>query len=257
MKKNCVYFLVVIASAVLFASCQKGLPVIDKLKKSCLYNDKVDYFKKWANTYTEIDLYTSNSANPPTKSFIYPNGYFQLNSDGSYNVFSDGKPLSGVWTVTPACQLMLDSNTVRQRAFDVVTLNSDSIVLKRTSGDTVFIQHYSCYHCPDATQLEHQWDNTTTAIENYDVAGNVTQTNYIFPVGYFTLNSDMTYNVFSNGVPLNGQWLLDNSSCKLVLDKGQPLERAFDIQKITNDSLTIWRKDTVQKVNYLQHYVKH
>jgi len=256
VKKNCVYILTVITSVVMLASCQKDLPSIEKLKKSCLYNDKIDYFKKWANTYTEIKICGCTSS-IAKNSVIDPIGYFQLNSDGSYNVYSDGVPLSGKWTVTPDCKLMLDSNTVRQRAFDVVSLNSDSIVLKRKSGDTTFIQHYLSYHCPSESQLEYRWDNTTTVIQNYDIASVITGSQTIYPDGYFTLNPDKTYNVLSNGVPLDGQWLLDQNSCKLVLDKGMPLERAFDIQQITTDSLTIWRKDTLQKVNYLQHYIKY
>ena len=244
------FFLLVI----ILSSCQKSPDAIAVLKKTCLYNSKTDYFKKWANTFTEIDVYNTSNV-IQNKSFIYPNGYFKLNNDLTYNVESDNVPLMGTWTVTDSCQLELDPGKPAERKFDVLILSSDSLTLRRKSNDTVYTQHYIAYKCPDVTALEYQWNNTYTVEENYGFNGVYSTT--IYPVGYFKLNSDFTYNRPSDGVDLDGTWELDPNSCQLVLDLNTTNQRAFDIQQLTTDSLTIWRKDTVAKVNYLQHYKKN
>ncbi len=256
MKKNLTYSLVAIIT-VLFTlqSCTKTPSAIEKLKKSCLYSNKIDYFKKWANTYTEIDLLTPSGA-VQSKSFIYPLGYFQLSSDGTYAVLSDNVPQNGNWTINDSCQLVLDPLSNIERRFDVLLLSNDSLTIRRTTPTTRYIQHYTPYRCPSVSQLEKQWDNTYTSEQNY-TSTTLGFTTFIYPTGFFTLNSDMTYNVFSDGVPQNGPWELDPTTCKLVLDKNSPAQRAFDIQKITTDTLIIWRKDTVAKINYQQHYLKH
>ncbi|WP_259068414.1 hypothetical protein HDF24_09315 [Mucilaginibacter sp. X4EP1] len=254
MKFFLTYSLFAIISLSLFNSCNKEPAAVAKLKASCLYNNKVNYFQKWSNTFTEIDIYTTSGA-IQSQSFIYPYGYFQLNSDASYNVLSDNVPLKGTWTVSDSCQLILDPGTKIQRSFDVLKLSNDSLTIRRKAGDTVYTQHYIAYACPTAAQLEYQWNNVFTVEQNYN-ASTIFNTSYIYPVGYFKLNSDFSYNVVSDGVPLNGTWTID-TGCKLVLDKNTSLQRSFDIQQLTADSLTIWRKDTVNQINYLQHYKKN
>lgn len=255
MKLSNVYLLLFIAGLTLNYSCKKTPDAVAKLKKSCLYNIKIDYFKKWANTFTEIDS-TSASGAVKHKSYIYPLGYFQLDSNSTYHVLSDYIPLSGTWTITDSCQLELDQGTSLDRKFDVLSLTNDSLTIRRKEIGVTYIQHYVAYQCPSVTQLEQQWDNTYTLQQNY--SDSVTYNPfYIYPTGYFKLNADFTYNVLSDGIPLNGKWELDQDGCLLVLDKKTNLQRAFDIQKITPDSLVIWRKDTISKVNYQQHYVKN
>jgi len=248
-------FLSIITLSFALYSCTKPLDAVDTLKKSCLYSDKIDYFKKWANTFTEIDTY-SEAGTLVQSSKIYPIGYFKLNNDMSYNVFSDGVPQNGAWDINSNCQLVIDSNRSTQHDFQVLSLTNDSLTIRRKAGNQVYTQHYITYKCPDPAQLEKQWENTITVESYYDNL-DIYLVQYIYPVGYFRLNADMSYNVLSNGVAQDGSWTIDPSSCRIVLDKGVPAERAFDIQKLTTDSLTIWRKDTVKHINYLQHYKSH
>ena len=219
MKGNLTYTLIAII-VVLFTvqSCSKTKSAIEKLKKSCLYNSKIDYFKKWANTYTEIDQ-LSATGTVQSKSIIYPLGYFQLNSNSTYNVLSDNVPQNGAWDVTDSCQLVLDPKTELERKFDVVLLRNDSLIIQRKSGTIMYIQHYIADKCPSLTLLEQQWDNTYTSEQSYN-STSVFNTVLIYPVGFFKLNSDFSYNVLSDGVPENGPWELDPVGCKLVLDKG-------------------------------------
>jgi hypothetical protein len=258
MKRTNTWLIILFTGITILASivsCNKTPDAVEKLKQSCLYDSKTDYFKKWANTFTEIDV-TNSAGVVQSKSYIYPLGYFQLNSSSTYNVLSDNYPLSGNWTITDSCQLELDAGTALDRKFDVLLLTADSLTLKRTATGFTYIQHYAAYQCPDVTQLEKQWDNAYILEQNYN-STIVYNPIYGTPTGYFILNSDYSYDVLSDGVPLNGQWTLDPNGCKLVLDKGTNLERGFDIQKITADSLVIWRKDTVAQMNYQQHYIKH
>lgn len=253
--KKLLAVLLFISGAIFVSSCTKSVDAIETLKKSCLYNDKIDYFKRWSNTFTKIDTYTAGGQIQQSDE-IYPIGYFKLNSDMTYNVFSDGVPQVGTWDLNSNCQLVLDSNKSNQRNFDVVSLTPDSLTIRRKSGNTVYTQHYRTFTCPNFAGLEAQWDNTVTYYEHY-LDDRITYTEADNPLGYFRLNTDMTYNVLSNGVPQDGPWNIDPQSCKLVLDNGMPSQRAFDIQKLTTDSLAIWRKDTVKKINYLQYYIKH
>jgi len=255
MKIKYLYPIAILLAAFANYSCNKTPDAVEKLKQSCLYDVKMDYFKKWANTFTEIDV-TGGEGSVQSRSYIYPLGYFQLSSNSTYNVLSDNVPLSGTWTVTDSCQLELDAGTSLDRKFDVLLLTTDSLTLRRKTPGLTYIQHYSAYQCPSVSQLVAEWDNTYILEQNYN-STSVYNTQYVYPTGYFTLNSDFSYNVLSDGVPLNGQWELDPNGCKLVLDKNTNLQRAFDIQKITADSLVIWRKDTVAQMNYQQHYIKH
>ena len=253
MRKITTLIMFIVALGTLY-SCQKRTDAIDHLKKSCLYNAKTDYFKKWSNTFTEIDTYNSAGA-IDSKSFIYPIGYFQLNTNSTYNVLSNGVPLTGVWDVTDSCKLLLDKGTPLQRQFDVLKLSNDSLTLRRKDNNIVYTQHYVSFSCPETAKLLFRWDNTVIESEYFNSLG-VYSTDVQYPDGFFTLNSNKTYNRISDGVSLDGTWEI-NDACQLVLDKTTPLERSFEIQKVTADSLVIWRKDVANGVNYLQRYKKH
>ncbi len=254
MKKLAKLVIFTLGLVVLY-SCTKPIDAIDNLKKSCLYDSKQDYFKKWSNTFTEIDTYNQAGTSIVSKSFIYPIGYFQLSSNSTYNVVSDGVPLSGTWDVNDSCKLVLDAGTQLERKFNVMLLSKDSLTLSRKDNGIMYIQHYVSFNCPEVPLLEAQWDNTTIVTESFNSTG-VTGSSIDYPVGYFRLNADYTYNRVSDNVPLDGVWQI-NDACQLVLDKGTPIERTFDIQKLTPDSLIIWRKDISQGFNYLQKYKKH
>jgi len=75
----------------------------------------------------------------------------------------------------------------------------------------------------------------------------------IYPTGIFKLNSDSTYNVMSDDVPLNGKWMV-NSDCSITLDQNSSNKRTFAIVKLTQDSLVISRKDESTLTIYTQHY---
>jgi hypothetical protein len=253
MKK--IFPLLMLAILVITAtsSCLKTTDAIENLKKSCLYDAKKDYFNKWANVYTTIQ--TSDTVGVITQNTIFPVGYFQLSADGTYSRMSNNVPLSGKWDVTDSCKLVLDPGNNLKREFEVVKLTADSLTLRRKEGKKVYIQHYAAFHCFDLTQIIHRWDNTVIEQQTYN-GENVYPSYTIYPNGNFTLNSDYTYTRLSNNDYLEGKWLV-NSNCQLVLDKGTNLERSFDIQKLTADSLIIWRKDTLAHANYLQKYIKH
>ena len=242
--------------AVLFTSaltsCLKQPDAIDNLKNSCLYDDKTDYFKKWANAFTEV-ITTDENAVVHSKT-IYPLGYFWINNDGTYRTLSNFSPKSGKWDVTDSCKFVLDPGKFNEREYDVVKLTADSLVLSRKQGKTVFIQHFAVFNCFDISKIIATWDNTETEIQYYNDTTYSAQT--IFPVGYFKLEANTNYSRLSNNDYLSGKWSIDNE-CHLVLDKGENLERAFEVQKLTADSLIIWRKDTVAQANYLQKYIKH
>ena len=252
MKNKLILLLLSVMISVGVSSCLKSNEAIDDLKKSCLYDSEKDYFNKWANVFTVIETKVGSTISTET---IYPIGYFHLSNDGTYSRMSNGVPLSGNWDVSDSCKLVLDPQNSLKREFDVVKLTLDSLTLKRTDGNVTYTQHYVAFHCFDQSQLIQQWDNTVIIEEPYN-GENTYPSSTIYPDGYFTLNANKTYDRLSNGVFLAGSWMVNND-CKLVLDKGTNIERAFDIQKLTTDSLIIWRKDTVAHVNYLQKYVKH
>lgn len=258
MKKMCNLGLILLVGLSALTACHKG-DGLDVLKKSCLYSSRSDFFKKWANAYTEIDTY-STTGTIIGRQFIYPYGYFKLNTDLSYNVLSDGVPLNGVWDVNANCQLVLDSNnTTLHRDFDVLKINNDSLVLRRKAGNLVYTQHYVAFMtCPTALQMEQQWDNVFTRYDYFTADGNaIYSAVYVRPVGYFKINTDASYTVLSDGDLRSGTWLYDQPGCKLTLDKNTVNERTFDVMQFTSDSLTIWRKDAVQNEGFTQHYKKH
>jgi hypothetical protein len=252
MMKRFTFLILTICLFTAVISCVKPPEAIDNLKKSCLYDEKTDYFKKWTNSFTEI-ITTDNGGSVHSKT-IYPLGYFWINNDGSYSTLSNFAPKTGKWDVTDSCKFVLDPGRHNEREFDVVKLTTDSLVLSRKQGKTVYIQHYAAFNCFDISKIVTTWDNTQTEIQYY--SDSTYYSEYIFPVGYFKLEANTNYIRLSNGDYLSGKWSVDND-CHLVLDKGKNLERAFEVQKLTADSLVIWRKDTVAHANYLQKYVKH
>jgi hypothetical protein len=245
------YFVLLLLGPLFINSCRKAsLPV-----NICLNNSTIDYLKRWSNNFTQVDTYDGSGKLQKT-SVTHPDGYFQLNSDFTYNLQNDGAPINGKWSINDSCQLVLNAHTSTEIRFSVIKLTADSLVIRQKSGNMVYTQHFGLFTCPDLTTLEYRWDNTAT-LETYYSGNFITSFNYIYPVGYFTLNKDASYNVLSNGISLNGTWGIIQPGCRLVLDKGKPLERSFDIQKLTADSLVIWRKDTTLKVNYFQYYKRH
>jgi hypothetical protein len=138
MKSFLTYCLLPFTCLSIFYSCS-----VSKPKSTCFNNDKASYLKKWSNAFIEIDIYNAAGTIVQDRSFIYPNGFFQLNSNARYQVLSDGVPHNGTWTFSNNCQLVLDSGTNVQRSFDVLKLNSDSLTIRRKDGNMVYIQHYA------------------------------------------------------------------------------------------------------------------
>jgi hypothetical protein len=221
---------------------------------ACNYEDLLT--KKWMNTFTDLSTYNNTGTTLISTYRIHPAGYFQLNPDDAYNVFSDNVPLSGKWIINAQCQLVLDSGTTLQRNFNLVKLTNDSLIIQRKQGNLVYTQHYKLFSCPSATELAVTWDNAFTQNDYY--SGNTLTSTWLeYPIGFFKININSTYNVVSNNVPLNGTWQLNNQTgCKITLDKGTYLERTFDVVKFSADSLVIYRKDEFNKA-LTQHYKKH
>ncbi|TWR28221.1 hypothetical protein FPZ42_03130 [Mucilaginibacter achroorhodeus] len=253
MKRSLPTILSLFILAISLASCVRSQEAIDDLKKSCLYNDKTDYFKKWKSAFTEI---TEVNGSVKKTATIYPLGYFWINSDGSYRILSDVAPKKGKWDVTDSCKFVLDAGRSYKKEFDVVKLDKDSLVLRYTQGNKTFTSHFAAFNCFDISKLIVTWDNTETEYQYYD--DNEIYSRYTErPVGYFWLKPNTMYERESNGNYLAGSWTVDGE-CRLTLDKGdKKLERSFEIQKLTNDSLIIWRKDTLAHANYLQKYIRH
>lgn len=215
--------------------------------------------QRWDNTYTTIDTYY-NDTNKVTTT-IYPVGYLQLSTDKSYNVLSDNVPLSGPWAINTNCQLVLDSGKEIQRNFDILSVHKDSLTIRRKAGNVVYTQHYKYFSCSAAiTSLIRRWDNTYTKIDYFgdNTYTGVPYTDIKYPIGYFQINPDNSYNVVSDGDVRQGQWSVNKYGCKLVLDKDTQIERAFEVLRVHGtDSLTIWRRDTSIHAVFTQHYIKH
>lgn len=259
------YSFIALCFTALFTSCQKEVVNGDDgdgaHMPTCAYattENKTILEKKWGNTFTKIDTY-GTTGNIQSATTINPVGFFQLNSDGTYNVFSNNATLNGSWAINKNCQLVLDSgNVALQRNFDILGLSNDSLTIRRKQGNVVYTQHYRTFSCPDASKLLFTWNNAYIRTD-YLFNNVLTGSSVEYPIGYFKLNADASYNVLSNGAPLNGKWMINTSNCRLVLDKNTTLERSFEILQLTSDSLTIRRKDTSNKavpVYYTQHYNK-
>jgi hypothetical protein len=120
---------------------------------------------------------------------------------------------------------------------------------------------YSCKKhttapCIDLTLLENNWTNASIVEQSYNSSNVITGTSVVYPTGTFTLNSNGSYNVVSDGVPLNGVWEISKANCDLVLDVNTSSQRYFTVKKLTTDSLVISRTDSTNMIIYTQHYSK-
>jgi hypothetical protein len=258
MMKRYLYICFVLLTALYINACKKEV----KSTNICLHDSSIDYMKRWAILTTQTDVFETNGA-VKSRTVIHPNGFFQINSDFTYNLFSDDAPVNGKWNINKTCDFVLNPNTAKERRFLVITLSDDSLTLRQTSGLTSVTQRYAAFKCPSLASLEFRWDNAFTLRAPYS-------TDTVFKAirskqsGYFKLNADASYNLILgafNGVPApppaTGTWGIAQPGCLLVLDKNKTDERSYEVQKLTADSLVIWRKDTVIKQNFLQHFFKH
>ncbi|MEO6851588.1 MAG: hypothetical protein ABI166_13185 [Mucilaginibacter sp.] len=223
---------------------------------SCQYQSFIT--KKWLNTYTREDNYNSDGSEVASSTIIKPVGFFELNTDGTYRVLSNNVPLNGKWVANATnCELTLDTTTNLQRTFEIVMATNDSLIIRRKAGNIAYTQHYKAYTCPTLAQLEQKWNNIDIRTDNI-TNGSILGSSYSYPIGYFQLNADATYNVLSDNVPLNGSWvMLDQSQgCPVVLDQGTGIARSFDVTQLTSDSLTIFREDFPNGSAYTQRYIK-
>ena len=215
--------------------------------------------RKWLNVYTQEDTYSNDGSTITGSTTIYPVGFFEISPDSTYRVWSDNVPLNGKWKASSSyCELMLDSGTNIPRTFEIVKASGDSLVIRRKDGNIAYTQHYVAYKCPTLAQLEQTWDNIDIKVDQV-TNGAYYSSYFIYPVGTFQVNSNATYNVLSNGVPQSGPYVLTDQQhgCQLVLDPGTSIQRAFDVTKITSDSLTIFREDLQNGAAYTQRYKKH
>jgi hypothetical protein len=257
MKKNILFCLVLLAGLGL-SSCKKVVPSA----QICLHDSSIDYLKRWAIETMTTDIYDANNKlifHTATR----PNGYFQINSDFTYNIFSDSDPINGKWNINKDCEFVLNPITAKERRFSVIKLSDDSLVLSQTVGHTVITQHYAAFKCPTLASLQYRWDNAYTLQSPYGL-DTVYKTELVKQEGYFKMNVDASYNVYTAAAygmppppPTTGTWGIAQPGCLLVLDKNKTNERSYEVQKVNTDSLVIWRKDTVRKLNLLRYYSKH
>jgi len=228
--------------------------------ESCDY--ELDISHKWYNTYTTIESYSDDARTKKTSTtIISPVGFLKVDPNGSYEIVSDDIAQIGNWKIDKiSCQLVLSDKSVISIAvhYDVLNLSSGNLVVKKVVGNTVHTEHYKTAACPSVAQLTKRWDNDKIFYFNYFPNTNTIFNPYlVYPIGYFKLNTDLTYNVVSNGVPLNGTWRLGLPYCMIDLDAEKYNARSFEVVKITTDSLVIWRKDAANSKAYLQYYLKH
>lgn len=245
--------------AIYFTACRKD----ERTTDICLHDSSINYMKRWSIRSYETDVVDANG-NLLSRYFVYPNGYFQVNSDFSYNLYSDDAPFNGKWSINKSCEFVLNANTFRERRFTVVQLSDDSLTIVQKSGRTTVIQKYAAFKCPSFPSLIARWDMAFTLQRPYGI-DTVYKSEYVKQSGYFRLNPDASYNVVFNALapgtqpapPINGTWGIAQPGCLVVLDKNKTNERSFEVQKVNADSLVIWRKDTLNKLNLSRHYSRH
>ena len=258
MMKRYPYICFVLLAALYISACKKAVKSTD----ICLHNSSIDYMKRWAILTTQTDVFETSGA-VKSHTITHPNGFFQVNSDFTYNLFSDDAPVDGKWNINSNCDFVLNPNTAKERRFSVISLSDDSLTLLQTVGHTTITQRYTAFKCPSHASLQYRWDNAFTLETSYR-QDTVFKPQYVVQPGYFRLNGDASYivvNMAVNGItpppPITGTWGIAQTGCQLVLDKNKTNEKSYDIQKLSADSLVIWRKDTVFKRNLLRHYSKH
>jgi len=111
--------------------------------------------------------------------------------------------------------------------------------------------------CFDLKKLEQRWANAYILVQHYDANNKIFGSYMMHPVGTFVLKSNGSYRVVSDDVPLDGKWQIGYPDCKITLDNGTDDKRTFVIEKLSNDSLIISRKDTLNMVVYIQHYLRN
>jgi hypothetical protein len=255
------YFLAgcVLIIGLSLSSCRKDVTSTD----ICLHDSSIDYMKRWSVKSYETEIVDANDK-VISRSLDYPSGYFQINSDFTYNLFSDDAPVNGKWTINKSCEFVLNPVTFKERRFTVVQLSNDSLTIRQRTGNTVIIQKYAAFKCPTFSSLIARWDMAFTLQVPYGI-DTVYKAEYVKQSGFFRLNPDASYNLVSNSLtpgmppppPVNGTWGIAQPGCLVVLDKNKNNERSFEVQKVNNDSLVIWRKDTINKLNLSRHYSKH
>lgn len=257
--RNCFCATLIIVAALAASSCRKA----EKVTGICLHNSSIDYQKRWAIESNTIDVYNAKKK-LISSAITHPNGYFEINADFTYYIYSDPAPAKGKWEINKNCQFVLNPRTSKERDFEVIQLSNDSLVLRQSSGSTVITQKYKAFKCPSLASLRFRWDMVFTMQSRYAV-DTVFKSERVPETGYLKLNADASYNVVltTNSTPqtpppmITGTWGVTNPGCALVLDKNKPNEKSYEIQKLTADSLVIWRKDTTAKLNLLRHYIVH
>ena len=142
MKKN---LLPSLFAAVIFfsvSSCKK--PSTPPPPGPCVNLASLEY--QWTDTYILEQSYSGSVSNITNASVVANPGYFQLNANSTYNVLSNGVADNGNWDINQTgCQLELDKGTANFRAFSILTLTSDSLIIKRTDSVNyiIYTQHYS------------------------------------------------------------------------------------------------------------------
>ncbi|MES2807115.1 MAG: hypothetical protein V4619_00725, partial [Bacteroidota bacterium] len=125
------------------SSCRK----VDNSTDICLHDSSIDYMKRWSIKNYQTDV-VDDHGKLLSRSMIYPNGYFQINSNFSYNLFSDDAPFNGKWSINKSCEFVLNAGTFRERRFTVVKLSEDSLIIHQKIGHTTVIQRYAAFKCP-------------------------------------------------------------------------------------------------------------
>ncbi len=258
MMKKYLFPCLILLAMVGLNSCKKEVRSTD----ICLHDSSIDYLKRWGIREIRTNVFDANNV-PISHTITYPNGYFQINSDFTYNLFSDDAPVNGKWSINKACEFVLNPGTAKERRFSVIHLSDDSLTLRQTVGRTVITQHYAAFKCPSLASLEFRWDNAFTLQSPYGI-DTIYKTMRLRQSGYFKLNSNASYNLILgafNGMPApppaTGTWGITQPGCLLVLDKNKANEISYEVQKVNMDSLVIWRKDTVRKLNQLKYYSRH
>jgi len=250
MNRKLLITLFIATLACVTYSCKKIIPSVDPAR--CEHATDGLIVKKWASAFIQTDTYNSSGTKTNT-SFDHPAGFIQFKNDATYTIVSDGILVNGSWLFDHNCNLALTAGGSTGVTFEVVTLTTDSLIIRKKVNNLVVTQHFGAYSCSYQPYMVKKWVNTYIQQDNYSSDGaTVVSSNLIYPIGFFELNSDSTYRVVSNNVPLNGKWSMNIDKCDLTLDAGTSLARTFEIVKASADSLIIRRK--AGNVAYIQHY---
>ncbi len=245
-------FFVVWALYLCVCACKKPIQTIVE-SDVCLRNSTLFYQKKWAAIYSRVNYSDAMGAK---KTFIIPAyGYFDIRFNSTYKLLGDPEPANGRWSVDKDCNFVLTPSTGAVRKYTVKKLTPDSLVISETNGNITTTLYYATFKCPDMTRMAYQWDNIETRSVNYNATG-VSNRQVTYPKGFMKLNPDASYIAQNNGTITFGTWGIAQPDCDLVFDKGKKWEKSYIVEKLTNDSLKLWYKDTITKTNYLMVFKK-